>query len=182
MTEQKVSRRYATAIYDNSMSIGQTKQVHEDFQYISSLLKSSKDLMVMFRSPVIQKWKKQDVIEVLLKDKVSDITYKFLKLLTDKQRENLIPDIIFQFEFVYNEANNIQKIMVVSAHELNDTLRSKIIDSVSEWTGKKIISDFTVDPKLIGGVFIRVENWVYDATVARQLTLLRQKLIEGNGL
>jgi F-type H+-transporting ATPase subunit delta len=103
-------------------------------------------------------------------------------LLTDKQRENLITDIASKFESLYYDNNNIKKVHISTARELDDELKNKVLSSLVIWSGKKIVADFSIKPELKGGILIRIDDWVYDATIVHQLDMLRQKLISTNNI
>lgn len=179
MIELKVSSRYAKALFEVAKENNAIDIVRNDLTYIESLIKASKELKLILKSPIINKSKKKEVLDALLKGKISDLTYKFIILLADKQRETLLFDIVGQYEIIYNNEKNIQLVQITTANEINDSLKNKIINQLAEWTGKLIKANFNINKEVKGGIMIRINDLVLDATISNQLNQLRQELISG---
>jgi F-type H+-transporting ATPase subunit delta len=97
-------------------------------------------------------------------------------LLTEKSRENLLGDIAYQYELIYNEANNRLPVIIYSAVELDEDSKSQIETKLTEWTKKTILSEYKVDPSIKGGLKIKISDWVFDASIQNQLNKLRVAL------
>ena len=50
-----------------------------------------------------------------------------MNLLTEKQRESLIVDVVNQYDILYNEAKNIQVVNITTAVELSETIKQKLV-------------------------------------------------------
>lgn len=178
MTEQKVSLRYARALFDTAKITESIDTVYNDFLLISQYFVISKELSVVLRSPIIQNWKKKQLMTELFQKNVSELTYNFLLLLTEKQRESFLIDIISYYERLYLADKNTIKAYITSAREIDDSLKNKIVSEFENKLSKKIIPNFKIDPAIKGGITVRVDDWVYDASVRNQLNQLKNKLIE----
>ncbi|MFA7325525.1 MAG: ATP synthase F1 subunit delta [Candidatus Kapaibacterium sp.] len=173
MHEKKVSSRYAKAIYGLAKESNLQDTVLSDFTLILKTIADSKELGNLVESPVVSSKKKYDIFKEVFEDSISDTTYRFIKLLTEKSRENLLDDIAYQYELIYNEANNRLPVIIYSAVELDEDAKSQIISKLTEWTKKTILSEFKVDPSIKGGLKIKISDWVFDASVQNQLDKLR---------
>ncbi len=60
------------------------------------------------------------------------------------------------------------------------TLESRLRDLIEKRTGCKLILKTEVNPSLIGGFVFEVEDTVLDASVSRQLDIIRRQFIEKN--
>ncbi len=60
------------------------------------------------------------------------------------------------------------------------TLESRLRDLIEKRTGCKLILKTEVNPSLIGGFVFEVEDTVLDASVSRQLNIIRSQFIEKN--
>lgn len=178
MTEQRVSFRYAKAVFDLAKSTNLIDSVYKDFRVIRSYLNESGELIKVLKSPIVKTWRKKNLFKELFGDVLSEFTNNFLILLTEKNRENFLPDIIFSFETMYNVEMNISKVDITTSREIDSDLRTKIISKLTSRLDKTIIPTYKVEPNMIGGIKIRVEDWVYDASVSNQLSRLRAKLIQ----
>ena len=102
MIESKVSLRYAKSLLDTTDSLASSDLVLKDFDYILKIIKSSKELASLFRSPIIQNWKKKKILKEIFEPTISKLTLDFLMLITEKHREILIFSIIQQYINLYN--------------------------------------------------------------------------------
>ena len=60
------------------------------------------------------------------------------------------------------------------------TLESRLRDLIEKKTGCRLILKTEVNPSLIGGFVFEVEDTVLDASVSRQLDIIRSQFIEKN--
>jgi F-type H+-transporting ATPase subunit delta len=177
MTEQKVSTRYARALLDITEESAITDKILQDLDMIKRMINSSKELDNLIHSPVIADWKKKNIFKELLENNTSPITLTFIELLIDKGREDLIEAIIAKFHEINDLKQNRVNIEVTSATELTEAIKSKVVTKLTETTSKTIIPTYITDPTVKGGISIRVNDWVYDATLKTQLRLLKENLI-----
>jgi F-type H+-transporting ATPase subunit delta len=176
MTEQKVSSRYAHALLEIAKQEGLTEKIYSDLKYVRRTIEQSRELKTLTFSPVVQFWRKKKIYEELLTDKIQQLTMNFIILLTDKRRESLLPDICYQYEVQYNELNNILPVEIESAIELSDDIKNKITKKIEKNTNKKVISDFRINKSMKGGLLVKIQDWVYDASLKNQLEILFKKL------
>ena len=176
MTEHRVSARYAQALIDAATQEGQMEKVHEDFLHVLTNINESKDFRLFLKSPVINHWHKKRIFTEIFEASISKLTLSFLILLAEKKREILIESIIQNFFDLYDKQNNRLKVGISSSIELNDVVRASVIEKLTKNTGMKIIPTYSVDKNLIGGIQIKISDWVFDASVRNQLEQLRIKL------
>ncbi len=182
MTESKVSLRYAKSLIDVTELNGSSELVQKDFAYIIKTIKSSRELASLIKSPIVQNWKKKKILQEIFETSISKLTFDFIMLITEKHREKLLFSIIQQFENLYNIQNNRIVVKITSAIEIEGSLKAKILHNIQLMLNKVVLPDFSVVPSLKGGIQIQVEDWVYDASISRQIEILRKNLIEGKNI
>ncbi|OGV05721.1 MAG: ATP synthase F1 subunit delta [Ignavibacteria bacterium RIFOXYA2_FULL_37_17] len=121
---------------------------------------------------------KKSLLQKIFENKISNETASFVGFVVEKNREDILFDIFKEFIALADKKNGIIKAKVVSASELNDQLKQKMIVDLSKKTNKKVSANYNVDANLIGGFIVRIEDTVYDASVKHQLNLLRKKFSE----
>ncbi|MGA2296824.1 MAG: ATP synthase F1 subunit delta [FCB group bacterium] len=180
MTEYKVSFRYARALLEQAIQEGSVEIIYKDFLRVSEVFASSRDLRSMVESPVFQLWRKLEIVKLIFDEiKISKLSMDFLLLLINKGRGELIMSIIEQFENQYNIYNKNLTIEVESAIELTDEIKNKIITRIADWTKKKVLPKFIINPTLRGGFLVKIDDWVYDSSIKNQLEVLYKSLAEG---
>lgn len=176
MAAHRVSGRYAKSLIGMAVANKQLDAVKADIDLIVGSLISNHDLSNVLQSPIINSGKKTAIIDAIYKGKVSDTTYTFLNMVIDKKREPLLWDICNSFTDLYNVINGIIKVKVTTAVALADKPKSEIESYLQKNTGKKIILETAVDSNIIGGLIIRTEDGLYDASISNQLNKIKQTL------
>ena len=145
---------------------------------IRNIIKSSREFQLFLKNPVIRKEKKQQVLEVVFGKSIQPLTREFLQLLTEKGREEILPQIIDKFLQLRDIRLGTVGVDVKTAIELSKEQISQLEKWFEVYTKKKIQFNFNLDKQLIGGIVARVDDTMFDGSVKRQLELIRQRLIE----
>lgn len=74
--------------------------------------------------------------------------------------------------------NNILPVTITTANALENNLSLIITNKLTEWTGKTIIPDYQVDKSIKGGIKVRIEDWVFDASLKTKLQSLYRELAD----
>jgi F-type H+-transporting ATPase subunit delta len=180
MINKKIARRYTLALYEIAEELKQQEKIKKDFQLIKETIESSKELKIFLKTPIINSHKKKQTLDNIFSGKVSDITIKLLGLLTSKGRENFLYDISVDFLNLSNEKSGIVVANIKTAIGLNEKERKNLESKLSEYTGKKIAANFTIDKSIKGGFVAQVDDTIIDASIRRQLELLYEQLKKGS--
>jgi len=151
-------------------------RVLEDVEAFRGLITDSKDFRNFIKSPIIQVTKKKAILGQLFDKKFDDLTVKFLQLLTQKQRESLLPEIADEFVLQYRNKKGISTAIVTVASELTDST-AKLIKNKLEESGvafDEVELVIQKDPAIIGGFILEIEGQLYDASVTSQLNQLKK--------
>ncbi len=179
MSNYRVARRYATALLQSAEDENQLEETARDVELIGKTVRESRDLRLVLASPVIPKEKKKRILSDLFGKKTNPITLRFLDLLTEKDREGNLMDIIDEFMRLLDEKGCIVRVDVASAVALTEAQVNRLKEQLELYTGKKIVLNFRLDPSILGGFIIRLDDRIIDGSLSHQLELLREKFLEG---
>jgi F-type H+-transporting ATPase subunit delta len=173
----KIAAPYARALFDFSVDKNIMHQITADFQNLEIFLDESSELTDYLNNPLVSQDAKGEVLTKTLKLQVNSETFKFLMVLVDRDRINLLKSVITNYlELVYETAS-IKTIEVVTAIEFSNAQKNTLIQKLKELTNAREIKlAITVDPTLIGGFLIKTESKVIDFTVKNQLQQLAKHL------
>jgi F-type H+-transporting ATPase subunit delta len=177
MSQTRVSRRYAEALLSAAEEQRKREVVAVDLRQIKSVVASSREFRLFLKSPVIKREKKRTIMESLFSDKIDPLTIRFLKLLAEKGREDVLAEIIGEYFSLEDERNGIMEVRVRSAVELSKEQATALQSRFEALTGKQIRIVQAKDGSLIGGVVARVGDTVFDGSIKRQLELLRDRFV-----
>jgi F-type H+-transporting ATPase subunit delta len=176
-----VSIRYARALADviTDAKLDPPKAVAQLCSLVIAFVES-RELREVWESPAIAVKQKHQVLDALAaRIGITDRPVRnFIAVLIDKNRITLLPEIAKLLEIELNSRSGRLDAEIVSARELVPEQRSSLLDELSRMTGKIVLPRYAIDPKLIGGVTVRVGSTIYDGSVRGQLQRIRQQLIE----
>lgn len=178
MGSLRVASRYAKALLGLASERDELKAVESDINTLSSLVDSSKEFELLLVSPVVKPDQKKAVLTALLKDKLSEVTFMFIILLVSKGREGAVASIIEEAKSQLRAMNNIQAATVKTASPLDDDSRAKILAQVAKLHNGEVELKEIVDPEILGGFVLRLDDKEIDASIKRQLNTLGRKLTE----
>lgn len=167
-----VARRYALALYQEAQEKGLADRIDEDMDALRETLDSSHELLSLLRSPVIPRPKKEAVLGRLFEGNVDDLTMRFIKLLVEKAREALLPDVIVAYSALKDERLGVVEAHVRTAKPLGFDEAESLRKALEARSGKKVRMKMDVDPSLVGGLVVRMGDKVFDRSVRHQLQIL----------
>lgn len=168
----RIANRYASALMNQAKADGTLETVSKDFQVIMNVVNASDEFVALLKSPVIRHNAKVSIFKEIFASDISQLMMNFLLLLAEKRRESIIPDIFSSFINMYNEEMKFVPVRFTSAVEIDEALRTTLIESIAKRTGKTVLPTFAVDPALKGGVTIRIADTMIDASLRHQLDIL----------
>ena len=175
MSEIKISRRYATALYEFAAEEKLIDEIYNDMSVIYNSCVNSKELRSFLKSPVIKYNKKLAVIKEIFKSSISDITYKFIKIIVHSHRESFIPQIAGQFIDIYKVEQGIKIATIKTAVSLDVEIRKQIISNLEKQTGATTELNEVVKEDLIGGFVLSIDNKELDTSLKRKFNQLRKE-------
>ena len=149
-------------------------EVKKDFDLIYQTLEN-KDLLAMFRSPVITSDKKQKVVDAIYQGKIDDLSLKYLHLLIGKKRESYLKEIAEEYQMMCLKHKHITDLKVISAVALTDDVIAdlKARMTKSQLTDESVQITNVVDPSIIGGFILEFDDKRYDSSILSKLDALK---------
>lgn len=174
MIASKVATRYAKALFSLANELNKSDEVYKDMGTLSETVSGSKDLNNLLKSPVIKSDKKIEVLAKLFGNNFSELTNKYLSLITSKGRESILGEIASAYENIYKQSNNILTAEVTTAVKMDSELKNKVLGLVKGKGNNEVELLEKIDPKIIGGFIIRTGDRQIDASLAKKFRDLRK--------
>ncbi len=179
MQNPRIAARYAKSVLDLSIEQNALEATLQDMQLLANVCESSREFCTMLRSPVINPDKKQGVIAAIFSDKMNALTKAFIGLLVSKAREGALPEIATEFISQYKKMKNISTVKLTTAAPIADQVKEAIRAKVAAgMPGQQIDMEVSIDPSLIGGFTLEMDNKLIDASVRRDLNDIKKKFLD----
>ena len=173
MSELIVAHRYAKSLLDFAIEKNVVDAVYTDTVGFKETCEGSKDLVLALKSPIIKHYTKLAILNKLFKSIFNPITYSIFVIITNKNRESILPAIAKQFINLYTEFKGIQKAEITSASALTEDQKKAVTKIVKDYTGKEVQLTEHIDESLIGGFILRVGDQQIDDSIRRKLNDLK---------
>ncbi len=174
MKQTILAKRYAKALF----AIGKENSTYETYseglKAVAALFKSHPEVEDALTNPLYPIDVREKAMAAMVDSMDTDkVMGNFLKLLVEKKRAEILPEIAEAFQVMVDEHKNISHGSVVSAIELDADLQNKIKETLEKITGKKVELTASVDPSIIGGMVAKVGDLVLDGSIRTQLASLK---------
>jgi F-type H+-transporting ATPase subunit delta len=176
---RRVARVYAEALLDAADKQVQTAQVLEEFSsLVEDLFRADPQFEAFLASGAISRKPKAEVIHRAFDGKASDTFRNFLLVLNDHLRLDLLRAIYEAVRELYDERSGRLRVVVTSAAPLPDDQRERLLNELRQKYNKEPVLATRVDPALLGGLVVRVGDWLFDSSVRTRLENIRKQLME----
>jgi F-type H+-transporting ATPase subunit delta len=174
-----VARIYAEALLSAADKRQQTQEVLEQLEaFAHDVLDRDPTFVLFLASAVVGRDKKREALRRAFEGKINETLYNFLLVLNDHERLGVIREIAVTMREIYERRAGRVPVQVRAAVPLADDQRERLRQELREKFGREPVLDVRIDPELLGGLVVRVEDWVYDGSVRARLERIRKQLIE----
>jgi F-type H+-transporting ATPase subunit delta len=176
MNDSKISVRYSRALFQSASEKKIIDKVNQDMIFIAEICKMP-ETKEFLRSPIIVPSKKSAVFHKLLADNVEEITLSLVDLVVKNGRESYLPAITREFIHVTMKYKGITGSVLTTAVKVEDKVRMEISDLIAEVFSTKVELEEIVDPEIIGGFILRVDDSYIDASIRNKLSKIKKGLL-----
>jgi F-type H+-transporting ATPase subunit delta len=170
-----VASTYAEALYESAVSGGVVEDVRRDLAAFTEAIDGDTELGRVLTNPEIETRAKKAAVATL-SEGAAPLVRNFLQLLLDRGRVHAVGDIRAAFEEHVAAAAGRIDVCAVTAVPLDDALRARMVERITQQTGLTVDLSEEVDPAILGGLVLRVGGVVLDASVRQRLAELRRRL------
>lgn len=173
----KIAAPYARALFDFSIEKNIMHQITADFQNLSNFLGNSTEFLDYLSNPVVTKDAKRKILTRVIKSEINTETFKFLMILIERDRINILSVVINRYLQLVYETASIKMIDVVTAYDFTNAQKTALINKLKELiNAREVQLIVSVDPTLIGGFLIKTDSKVLDFSLKNQLQQLAKHL------
>jgi len=174
--KNEIARQYSKALYEIGEEKDNLFELYDELKELHQTIKSSEELSeALFHQRVLVE-EKQKVFKRVFEGKLSDDIYKFMLLLIEKRRIYFLENIVQEFRRHVYKHENIITVKVTTAVEMQEETREKLKAKLKEHVDKKIEMEEYCDPDIIGGMIIKIGDYLIDGSIKSKLESLEEKI------
>lgn len=176
MSETRIARVYAGALYEAAVEAGSVEAVRSDLTAFVEALAQSAELRALLLDEQMPGVEKKAAL-MQLTEGGDSLVRNFLRLLVDKRREPLLEEAHGLFVQKAEADAGVVKVDVATAVPVPELMRESLLKSLESSLGKKVELTLTVDEDVLGGVKLRIGDRIADASLRHRLEGLRARLV-----
>lgn len=172
--------RYAKALLDAAIKDNVVDTVLVELKFVTDTIKSSKELSSLLTQPFISKAHKIGILKKLFENKISKLTLDFLRLMLDKNREDVLLDVYEKFYDLYLEHKKIAVVTITTMVALDDVTKQRIVNILKHKIKDESVIEIknVIDKDIIGGFIVNYKDFHYDASVKGTVKRLHKTFSE----
>ena len=181
MTDEKyissISNVYAKALFEALTDKNSFEKVRLEFVNLLETIKSSNELSSLLSNQLIKNSKKIEVVDEIFKEKINEKLLNLLKLLIEKSRLSEIEGVYNSYSKMVNEKLNQKNVQIISAIDLDEVLKTKIMYKLKNKFKSEILPDWQKDEGIIGGLVFIFDDNVLDTSIRHRLKDLSKNIM-----
>jgi F-type H+-transporting ATPase subunit delta len=180
MSISKAAVLYANSLYDLAVEKDAVAGVTDEMNEVVKLIEANAELKQVLDSPIIKPSAKLIIIRESIQSFAGAVLMQFIDYIGKKNRIDGLWEIGKAYEQILDERVGIIRVKITSAIELTKEQLAEIQQQLEGTYAKKILFDTKIDPAVIGGFVLQVEDTVIDASLKNKLERLKKKFLKAS--
>jgi F-type H+-transporting ATPase subunit delta len=172
-----LARVYGDALLSLAAARAEEDEVREGLEGLARAIEAQPDFELFLDSPLVDDAEKRAFLERLLRGRAPDLLVDGLQVVRRKGRLGLLRAIARAYREAWMRLRKRVEVDVVTAVPLAEELRRAIAAAASRRAGREAVLRERVEPDLLGGLVVKIGDEKFDASVARELAVLEQRLL-----
>jgi F-type H+-transporting ATPase subunit delta len=179
MKNQILTKRYTQGLVNSIKSDEEFSALARELSGFAALFQKHKKMREILANPFLPTSKKKQIVEAILAEKpVMRKASRLILLLVENNRVELLSDILESLPEAWNEKNGIYTFEVASVVPLTDDQKKNLEKKLELSEKRPVVLKFKIDPALVGGLWIKRGNMVYDVSIKGSLMKMKEKAYE----
>ena len=170
-----ISTRYARALLKSATDGKLEEQVYQEMMTLAKSYTEVPALRQTIDNPMLEKSKKQTLLETAAGGSPSKLTQSFIALVLKEDRENMVQFMAYSYVTLYRKQKNVIRGKLTTAARVSAETELKMRQMVESKTQGTVEFETEVSPDIIGGFILEYDTFRMDASVKTKLnTILNQ--------
>ncbi len=176
---QQIAGVYAAALLQAAETRGEIDDILAELgELVEKVAGADPQVGAFFLSGTIGRDRRSAVLRAAFEGRCSELFFNFLLVVNDRERLDLLRPILAMYRRLRDQRARRVRVQVYTAVPLADQQSRNLEQQIRDALRLEPVLETHVEEELIGGLIVRVNDWVYDGSVRTRLDTLRKQLIE----
>ena len=177
----ELTSRYALALFSLKRDENKLLESQLEVKELRKLIKENEEFVSLLASHNLDLESRLSIVEKVFAS-IDEEIKNFIKIIVENNRAKYLLQIFDDFNSLVNEYRGVKEGLVYSAMPLSDKEIDHISKSISEVEKMPIELKNKVDPTLIGGIKVVINDHVYDGSIKHQIEDMKLTLLKKEGV
>ena len=178
MRDATIARNYAEVLVTLAQRANDLDGWGRMIADVAQLVQHDLKVRRFLESPRVAMAAKKQILARAFQDRMPRLMVRYLEALITNRRQLLIPAIAIEYATLVDETLGRVRAEITLARDPQPGEVEAIAASLSRTLGRTAVPDVRVNPDIIGGVIVKVGDYVKDGSVRRRIGVLRSKLVQ----
>ena len=174
---KELTSRYSVALFSLKRDENQLIDSQLEIKELIKVLKENPDFLTLLDSSYKEFKEKEEIIDKVFKS-LDEETRNFIKIVTRNHRAMYLIEIFEEFNSLVNEYRGVKEGLVYSTEALSEDALNKLNSKISEVEGMPTELRNIIDPTLIGGVKVVINDHIYDGSIKHHIDNMKLSLMK----
>ena len=170
-----LARPYAKALFASANDINNLESIAGELKIMAAASKTE-GVINTIENPSLSRQEVVDILVKLFQESVSKTSIKLVEILAENKRLNLLESIYFIYQDLLEKHNNQNSIEVFVANDPGEEAKGNIEKKLRSSYGKDAKINFSKDPKMMGGLSIKIGDETLDLSIRGKVNKLVNQL------
>jgi F-type H+-transporting ATPase subunit delta len=176
---RQVGRVYADALYQAAEKQNATDEVLEELEsLVDGVFAQDPGLELFFGSASVGREQKAAALKSAFEGRANAVFIDFLNVLNAHDRLDMLVPIARAYRALHDRKSRKVVAEVTSVIPLTEEQRDRLRSDIRSLGEFEPVLKEHIDPDILGGLIVRVQDWVYDASLRTRLDTIRNHLVE----
>ncbi len=166
---------YAKALFMLAEEEGKCENILLDLRAAVAAVKENESYLELLDTPALPKEEKLQLVDEAFSS-LSESVLNLIKILCEKRSSRLLPEILKEYETLYDEKFGILRVEAVSARPMTEDQISRLKEKLEKEKNKTVVITNTVNPDILGGLKLRFAGLQLDGSLKTRLDTLEASL------
>ena len=174
---KEITSRYAEALYSLKRDSNTLLDTQKEVKELKKVFVENPDFVILLDSSYKSLEEKEQIIDSTLVGVDTEIK-NLIKIVVQNHRSRFLVEIFDVFNSLVNEYRGVTEGLVYSTEKLSEAQLKKLNETISSIEKRPTELKNIIDPSLIGGVKVVINDHIYDGSVKHHIEDLRLSLLK----
>ena len=174
---KEITSRYAEALYSLKKDENSLESSQKEIKELIKVLKENPDFLVLLTSSYKEFEEKEQIIDQVFVG-VDEEIKTLMKIVVKNHRGQYLVEIFENYNSLVNEYRGVLEGLVYSTEPLSESQLAKLNSAIGEMETRPVELKNIIDPSLIGGVKVVINDHIYDGSIKRHIDDMKIALLK----